>query len=233
MIATDAALTAEVLKLANSPGFGGRREVATLEHACTMIGISRVAHIATAMAMLGAFRSEAQDRLPFYETAIVTGGLCQTLAVAMGEDKGTGFVAGLLSEIGAMAIAAVDAQGFLELYSSAASIDARWEKEFARYEATSAQIGADLLDRNGLPPVICAAVSTTAIVPDSSRLGQIVAFSREAVPFLCQTPPPDQAALSEKLPELAGRYGLELGSDELRSAVVKAAQKAQAALAAA
>jgi len=230
VIATDAALTAEVLKLANSPGFGGRREVATLEHACTMIGITRVAHIATAMAMLGAFRSEAQDHLPFYETAIVTGGLCQALAVGLNEDKGTGFVVGLLSEIGAMAIAAVDAHGYLELYRSASSIDGRWEKEVSRYQATSAQIGAELLERNGLPALISDSISTTATGPDTSTMGRIAAFSREAVPFICRSPPPESGELEEALPNFAARYGIELDTDGLRNAVIQAAKKAQAAL---
>ncbi len=73
-IATDAALASEVLRLANSPGFGGRREVADLPHAVSMIGVQGLGNIATAMAMMGAFRSKVQDQLPFYETSVLSGG---------------------------------------------------------------------------------------------------------------------------------------------------------------
>lgn len=184
VLTTDAALSAEVMRLANSPGFGARREVAELGQAVSMVGVKRLGQIATAMAMLGAFRCDAEKALPFHHTSLLSGAVARQLAGRLSENQSTAFLLGLLCEIGAMACAAVDAQAYAELYHNATGFPARWDAEMNRYEASSPALGAELLRRNGLPEEICDAIGALSGREAPSQLGAITAFTRELTPTL-------------------------------------------------
>lgn len=227
-IAKDAGLAAQILKLANSAVFGARREVDTLERAVTMVGVRRMGEIAAGMAMLGAFRSKAENELPFYDGAVVMGGICQSLAGEVGENKGTAFLTGLLAEVGGMACAAVDAAGYLELYQSSFSQEERFEREANRYGRPSPLIGAELLERNELPESVCRSVGTFQPDPDAPTLGRLTAFSRELVPWILSGRSREE--LQEHIIAAGARFTLPLEGEALMGAVLRAAARVQVAL---
>lgn len=227
-IAKDAGLATQILKLANSASFGARREVDTLERAVTMVGVRRMGEIAAGMAMLGAFRSKAENELPFYDGAVVTGGLCQSLAGEIGENKSTAFLTGLLSEVGAMACAAVDAAGYLELYQSSFSNEERFEREANRYGRASPTIGAELLERNDLPETVVRSVGTFEPDPEAPTLGRLTAFSREIVPWILAGRSRDE--LEEHIVAAGARFALPIEGTALMEAVLRAAARVQIAL---
>ena len=51
VLRTDAAFTAEVLRLANSPLFGGRREITSVLQAVMILGLERIKALATTLAL--------------------------------------------------------------------------------------------------------------------------------------------------------------------------------------
>ncbi len=59
------------------------------------------------------------------------------MAIAVGADKGTGFLVGLLNELGAMACAAVDPEGYLQLHTECLDLPTRLRREKERYGRTS------------------------------------------------------------------------------------------------
>lgn len=105
----DPALTANVLRLANSALFGMPRSIASIRHAVAMLGTRRVVQAALGAAM----RKIVPDQLPGYgmnsgeywrhsvAVAVYTTRLAQTRGHA---DPGLAFTAGLLHDIGKLMV---------------------------------------------------------------------------------------------------------------------------------
>lgn len=159
-IAIDAPMAAEVLRLANSAGRGQRGRIDTLEQAVVSLGLSELNTMATAMAMLAAFASEHELSSGLHERALTAGSIARFLAPELGlrRERSQAFLAGLLCEVGAMGLLAVDNSYGTILSTHKASLEARSDAEVERYGHTSFELGADLLAANGLPDSITEAV---------------------------------------------------------------------------
>jgi hypothetical protein len=97
------------------------------------------------MAMLAAFRSKHELTFNFHDKAVLAGSISRALAPRFGVmDKSQAFLCGLLTEIGAMACAAVDSEEYLRLWRAAAEDPAaRSAAEVERYGATSEKVGVN------------------------------------------------------------------------------------------
>ena len=81
LLAKDPALSAKLLRLANSAQFGLPRGVGTIEDAIAMVGIDRVRTLALGACMSGAFPSMGGlDRNAFWSTSMACAGYAQWLA---------------------------------------------------------------------------------------------------------------------------------------------------------
>ncbi len=189
-LAGDPALTAEVLRVANSSAFGYSRKVANLGHAVMTIGFRELHNMTVAMALLAAFRSKDELSLHLHDYGLLAGAIAQRVGKEFRSlDSGATFLSGLLSEIGAMACLAVDARGYVQIWK--ATFDAwdgrtldvwaeRSHQEAERYGASTPDIGARLLRRNLVPEAIAASVegSTTSDPSSLTDQGRVTAFSR-------------------------------------------------------
>lgn len=108
-IALEPASTVRVLKMANSPYFGGRGRVSTVSHAVLLIGLEALKSILIAVETPAAFGAPAGiDVKAFWRQSFATAALCQW-AVRRGATSPanyeTAFTVGLLSGIGALVLA--------------------------------------------------------------------------------------------------------------------------------
>jgi putative nucleotidyltransferase with HDIG domain len=108
LIATDAALTARILKLVNSAYYGFPSRIDTVNHATVVLGFNRIRDVVLTSSVLEAFRGKAKtmDFGAFWQHSIATAIGSECLARTLGPlASGDAFVAGLLHDIGKLALA--------------------------------------------------------------------------------------------------------------------------------
>src|SRR3989338_795262 len=87
LIAKDPALSAKLLRLANSAQFGLPRGVGTLDEAITMVGMSKVRTLALGACLSESFPSLPDlDRKEFWRSSMACAGYAQWLANRLGID---------------------------------------------------------------------------------------------------------------------------------------------------
>jgi HD-like signal output (HDOD) protein len=106
LIAEDPALTAKLLRLANSAQFGLRRGVGTLDEAIAMVGIARVRCLSLAACLNDSFPSlPGLDRQALWRNSTVCAGYAQWLASSMGMDGQVAWLTGLMLRLGELLMA--------------------------------------------------------------------------------------------------------------------------------
>lgn len=159
VVQLDAALTAKLLALANSPHWGARAEIRSVRHAAALLGGQRIfeALVVASMSNLLPSRLPGYDMdsgslwMHFVSTAVIAEELARAVAPA---ELPSVFAAGLLHDVGKLAVAAV-------LRARWHEIDARLcdgsrtlvEAEREVLGTTHAELGELLLRSWGLPPV--------------------------------------------------------------------------------
>ena len=105
IIATDQALTAKLLRLANSPYYGFARRITTARDAVVLLGYRSVRGAAlTSCLMQTAQTSGNLDQDAFWQFSIATGILAEVLARTDGAHQEEAFTAGVLHQIGLLAL---------------------------------------------------------------------------------------------------------------------------------
>lgn len=108
-IALDQALTARVLRVANSSFYGLQHKVGTINEAVVVLGFRAVRSMVLAIGINGAFRV---DRCPGFDTrsylrhGVAVGVTSRLLAAPTGHNPELAFTGGLLHDIGALVLAA-------------------------------------------------------------------------------------------------------------------------------
>lgn len=122
VLRTDAVFTADVLRLANSPLIGMRTEIKSVMQAVMMLGLERIKALATTLA-LRTFLTAAPPTAPLlgcWRHNLATAILCERLARIMQMDSDACYTAGLLHDIGRLALLC----DFPEKYQQVLSMEA-------------------------------------------------------------------------------------------------------------
>ena len=106
VLRTDAAFTADVLRLANSPLSGSRGQIVSVMQAVMMLGLERVRALATTLALRTFLTASVpNDALhQCWTHNLATGIVCEWLARILHLDRDTCYTAGLLHDIGRLAL---------------------------------------------------------------------------------------------------------------------------------
>ena len=105
IISTDQALTAKLLRLANSPYYGFARRITSARDAVVLLGFRSVRSAAlTSCLMQTAKGSQNLNTEAFWQFAIATGILAEVLARTEGAHQDEAFTAGVLHQIGLLAL---------------------------------------------------------------------------------------------------------------------------------
>src|SRR6266849_542595 len=106
VLCTDAAFAAEVLRLANSPLIGMRGEITSILQAVAMLGFERIKSLAVTLALRAFMTTGApSDALRgCWRHNLATAILCERLARFVQLDRDLCYTAGLLHDIGRLAL---------------------------------------------------------------------------------------------------------------------------------
>ena len=165
LIATDQALTARILKLANSAYYGFPREISTVNMAIVVLGFNTVKEMGLSLSVFEAFKDSGHDKrfdsTQFWRHSIGCGAAARLIARRTNyQFIGEAFVAGLLHDIGKAILNQYMHAEFMNILHAVsedgASLD---DAENAAVGATHAQIGGWLAEKWNLPKIIVDCIS--------------------------------------------------------------------------
>jgi putative nucleotidyltransferase with HDIG domain len=166
IIASDPAMTAKILQLANSAFFGRRRIVTNAVEAVTYLGIDCIQHLFLAMHAFAQFTPPKTSSFSIellWEHSISTAALAKTIAAEEGAEKelaDAAYTAGLLHDIGELMFACRLAEKHAEAQALAISkAMPLWQAEQEILSANHAEVGAYLLGLWGLPDSVVEAAA--------------------------------------------------------------------------
>jgi len=159
IISTDPALTAKILRLANSPLYKGAHGAATISQAVTRLGFWKLRDVAISVGATETLAGLADPRVQerFWSHAIYTA----TCAHVLTQHSGTScseetFVVGLLHDIGELVLAAIMPEEYAEYRNY--DPEYRLGSEEHVFGVTHARVGNMLLRQWDLPKTLCEAV---------------------------------------------------------------------------
>ena len=161
-ICLDQGLAAKTLRLANSSFYGLPSAVESVQQAVVILGMSNVRTLVTACALAGSFPPPAVagfDFPGFWRHSIGTAVCARILAPRLKVSPDSGFTAGLLHDLGELALCSRYPDKYAEVLAYRKSHDCGLrEAEQAVLGLDHAQVGARLAAHWKFPPPVCAAV---------------------------------------------------------------------------
>lgn len=106
-VSHDQALTAKTLRFVNSPFFGSQAKITSVHQAISMLGVQSVRHLITATALANHFPDRncpGFDSKVFWLHSMATAVCCRVLAMHLHVNQDYAFTAGLLHDIGRLAL---------------------------------------------------------------------------------------------------------------------------------
>jgi HD-like signal output (HDOD) protein len=160
VVSTDQALTLTILRLSNSPLYGLPHRITTVLDALVLLGFREVKKTALAACMMrdGDATTHFDYRI-FWVYSLVVGMLGETLAKAEGGDPNEAFTAGVLHNIGRLALDQYQPH-FLGTVAGRAREEDRAlaEVQLSLLGFTDAELGGTLARRWKFPEPLCEAV---------------------------------------------------------------------------
>ncbi len=157
LIRSDAAFSAEVLRLANSPLFGMMREVSSIMQAVALLGLQRVRALASTVALRQFLARVAHSRAArlCWRHNLATALLAEELASASLLDRDAAYTCGLMHDLGRLALLALDPEAMETIVDQADSGGADpGELERRVYGASHAEAGAWIMEQWNFPPLL-------------------------------------------------------------------------------
>jgi HD-like signal output (HDOD) protein len=189
IIAQDPALTAKLLRLANSAQFGLPRGVGTLDDAISMVGMSKVRTLSLGACLNNSFPVTAGlDRKEFWGTSMACAGYAQWMANRLSIDGQLAWLTGMMLRLGELLIAQAEPRALQEIEKLPHLPGGRWEREIRAVGFTEGQITAELARRWNFPMQMVQALqrSSDPITQQAfSRLGAVIHLAG----LLADTPP--------------------------------------------
>ena len=180
ILRVDPALTAKLLRLANSPLYARRRHIETLQQAVTLLGLDAVLTAALSLTLIGDTESTRSTSTVFrsqWSRSVHAAVAAQALAArCAGVPPADAFLAALVQDIGVLVIARLEPSTYGAGPSNHATLIA---EERSALDIDHATAGAELLAEWNLPNHIVEAVrdSHRADVDPQRPLDAVVAVS--------------------------------------------------------
>ena len=177
-IARDPAISANLLRLANSAHFGLPRGVGTIEDAIAMVGLDRVRTIALGACLSGAFpATPGLDRTQFWHASMACAGYSQWIAERLEINGQVAWLTGMMLRLGELLIAQAEPKTLQEIEKLPCMPGVRWQREKRLIGFTEGQITAELARRWSFPMQMVQALQRSAdpmAEQAFSRLGAIL-----------------------------------------------------------
>ena len=155
LISTDAALSAHLLRIVNSPYYGLARRIGTVSDALTVLGFNLVRRTVTAAVLqrpLFAYLHDTEIARAFWRHELICAALARHLALRRGFDGEFAYMAGLLHDVGRLVmLVQFPDQADLLLTRRSDDDDTGIDVERRMFGFDHAQVGGALLELWGLP----------------------------------------------------------------------------------
>lgn len=183
-ITADQALTAKLLRLANSAYYGFPREIGTVRDAVVLLGFRTVRSTTLASCVIGTLSTTTHLNYEnFWHFSVSTGMLAEMLARTEGAHQDTAFTAGVLHNTGLLAMdqQRPDLLGAALAHSTATGVS-RHEAQRTLFGYTDADLGGALARAWAFPDDLVAAIRDHAMpldeLPDPASLTAAVLRAR-------------------------------------------------------
>jgi PAS domain S-box-containing protein len=193
----DPALTAQMLRLANSPLFGGVRSISSLSQATVILGLQTVQNIAVSLCVYESFSDRSS--IPgfsigsFWWHSLATA-ICSRLfgVHTRYESPEEAFVAGLVHDLGQLILIGQSPENYEKVLEATSSGRPLVDAEKRLMGVDHAQAGADLLAHWRLKPLVCDAVryhhQPVSEIGDATELVRIVFLANRFCHYLIRPP---------------------------------------------
>lgn len=172
-ISRDQALTAKLLRLANSSFYGRGRQVRSVAEAITVLGLRTVRGAVTAAGLAGSFRRHPSfDQYTFWRHSLGSALCAQALATELGrDDADLAFTVGLLHDIGRLALASAFASAYGDVEQWRHEQDCPLgDAEYAVLGIDHAEVGGLIARQWNFAPAIVDAIRQHHVPPASAEL---------------------------------------------------------------
>jgi len=181
VISTDQALTAKVLKIANSPFYGFPRKISTIDFAIIVLGYDALKEIVISISLISSLQKKSDglfDAKRFWDHAIATGVLARRLARDLGyrvtEEV---FVGGLLHDMGISVLHRYFKSEYRRIVEIARESELTFlEAEESVLSVTHAEVGGWLAERWNLPRHLVEAISLHHVPAKAEKNQELVAL---------------------------------------------------------
>ena len=180
-IARDEGLTVRVLRLANSPFYGLQSRVGTLPDAMTVLGFRNVRAAVAGVAVMRCFADQMLKGIDinrFWAHGAMVGLASRVIAKHCGQSEELAFTAGLVHDIGILALMTRYQEPMAEVIAYRARHDCvQRQAEMDVLGVDHAQVGHALLKAWSFPQAICDAVAGHHQPDDFGALADVVHFA--------------------------------------------------------
>lgn len=162
-IAQDPALTAKLLRLANSAKFGLPRQVSSVEDAIALAGMNQVRTLALSTCLTEAFPvTSGLDRDEFWHESLSCASYAGQIAHGLGAETQEAWLAGFMLRLGELLIGQTQPDALREIECLPHIPGGRWEREQRLVGFSEGQITAELARRWNFPVNIVRALELSA-----------------------------------------------------------------------
>lgn len=215
-IGVDPGLAARLMRLANSATYGQSQEVTNLDRATALLGLRTVKLLSLGFTLVANMNEGPIDTAIIWRRSLATSVMARRLAAErdrrLGDDA---FVAGLLSNIGKLALAQE------AIYADAINERGPWlsaadEQELLGF--VSDEVTSRILASWGLPPVLSEAIRTRASPDETDPMAHLAAILQvadaAAVLLLVESDEDKATALEHVRLSAAAYLGMTMGEVE-------------------
>ncbi len=197
IIAQDPALTANLLRQANSASFGLSRQVESLERAIAVLGMSQVRALALATSFRSTFPAvEGFSRAEFWKSSMACAAYAQWLAKRAEMDGQQAWLIGMMLRLGELLIGQRSPDALAEIEAPPHRARVRWEREQSLLGFDEAQVTAVLARRWNFPQAIVDALQN-ASSPMTAKPFDGLGAAVHLAALLADNPHAPQAAVDE------------------------------------
>ena len=181
LISADQALTAKVLKIANSPFYGFPKKISTIDFAIIVLGFDALKEIVISISLVSSLQKKSDawfDSRAFWDHAIASGVIARRLARDLGyRISGEVFVAALLHDMGISILHRYFNPEFRRIAEIAHETELSFlEAEESVLQVTHAEVGGWLASRWNLPDHLTEAISLHHTPSKARRNEDLVAL---------------------------------------------------------
>ena len=213
LIGKDAALSAKVLRLANSARYSPGHNITHLRDAASALGINTLRNLALAACMSETFPSiKGLDAKTFWRHGAACAHYATLLARAIDLDADTAYVAGLMLRTGELIMLGVDAPGVVDVEAHAHEPGSRFDWEQQRWHCAHSDVTAELSRRWKFPDELTKAFGACAEPLQTkpfSALGAALRCAEVMADALTEGVDP-VAALTAGVPDVVAHLHLDL-----------------------